>query len=787
MNYPRRQYRGPGNSEEKSPSNTQRSTPANKPATGISRSSRGSFATRKENFGKSFSGSTYNHNTNNIPKRNHFSASPNDGLTPNRQTTGSRNPYQLKSARNRFSSNSVGLPNRGPRPTLASGLRSTNSVSRQTNINLDPRPPYASGTMAKRSNSSFRSWGTRPRTSTKEAISPDPIWPKNENGGSNTNSISSTTPTKKRPASGLNRRTNPKKEEGEKDEKNEDKPKKIPPLKTGDIRIIPLGGVEEIGKNMTAFEYNGDIIVVDAGLLFPGEDAPGVDYIIPDTTYLEERQSMIRGMIITHGHLDHIGGIPYIMPKIGNPPIYTNLLTAVMIKKRQEEFPHLPPLNISVINESDTIKLGSIKLRFFATDHTIPDSLGVIMETPYGNIVCTGDFKIEHRDGQPNPEEAAPFEKLGQEKNLLLMVDSTNVEKPGFSYSEKDVQQNIKEIISKVPGRVIIGSFSSLFERLIYIIMACEDLGKKVAVEGRSMKTNIEIAKELGLLKVKTGTLISTDQIDDYPDDRVVILATGAQGDDFAALMRISQKEHKAVKIRKGDTILLSSSVIPGNEKSVQKLKDNLSRLGAKIIHYGIANVHSSGHSYRGELAWVEKTLKPKFLVPVHGCHHMLRVHADVAIEQGVLEKNIVVPDDGSIIEITDNGERIHMLKETVSNKVIMVDGLGTNNVKEVVIRDRQMLAEDGMFVLIAIIDVKTGKVRKSPDIISRGFIYLKESQDMLRHVRLVTKKTIEDATAQMHPLNLDYVKNAVREELGKYLFQKTHKRPIILPVLIEV
>jgi ribonuclease J len=545
--------------------------------------------------------------------------------------------------------------------------------------------------------------------------------------------------------------------------------------------------VEEIGKNMTAIEYDGDIIVVDAGLLFPGEDAPGVDYVIPDTTYLEERQNMIRGVIITHGHLDHIGGIPYLMPKIGNPPIYTNLLTAVMIKKRQEEFPHLPKLNISVINETDTIKLGGFRIRFFATTHTIPDSLGVIIETPYGNIICTGDFKIDHKNGVPNPEEVVVFEKLGQEKNLLLMPDSTNVERPGFSFSEKEVQENVKEIIEKVKGRVIIGSFSSLFERLIYIIMACEELGKKVAVEGRSMKTNIEIAKELGLLKVKTGTLISTEEIDDYPDDRIVILATGAQGDDFAALMRISQKEHKAVKIRKGDTVLLSSSVIPGNEKSVQKLKDNLSRLGAKIIHYGIANVHSSGHSYQGELAWVEKTLKPKFLMPVHGHHHMLRIHADVGMSQGIPEKNIIVPDDGSIVEITDQGEKIHMLKETVSSKVIMVDGLGTNNVKEVVIRDRQMLSEDGMFVLIAIIDVKTGKVRKSPDIISRGFIYLKESQDMLRHVRLVTKKTIEDATAQMHPLNLDYVKNAVREELGKYLFQKTHKRPIILPVLIEV
>lgn len=768
MNYPRRQYKTPGQPDYRASSGNVRPA-GNRQASPTRPVSAGGFGPTK---------------------RNYFSASPNDSAQRTTQL-GPRPTYSsrpasagsfgvAKPARSgNFNSRPINSSGRGSRPNPNARLKSL--VNRP---NLGPRPTYTnrpsssprSSTGSSQTNSS---WGGRPRT-TGGAISQksSPVaWAKKPNQA------------KKRTSAVSSRSASQTSREGriETAENNEEQPKKLPPLKTGDIRVIPLGGVEEIGKNMTAIEYDGDIIVIDAGLLFPGEDAPGVDYVIPDTTYLEERQNMIRGVIITHGHLDHIGGIPYLMPKIGNPPIYTNLLTAVMIKKRQEEFPHLPKLNISVINETDTIKLGSFHIRFFATTHTIPDSLGVIIETPYGNIICTGDFKIDHKNGVPNPEEVVVFEKLGQEKNLLLMPDSTNVERPGFSFSEREVQENVKEIIEKVKGRVIIGSFSSLFERLIYIIMACEELGKKVAVEGRSMKTNIEIAKELGLLKVKTGTLISTEEIDDYPDDRIVILATGAQGDDFAALMRISQKEHKAVKIRKGDTVLLSSSVIPGNEKSVQKLKDNLSRLGAKIIHYGIANVHSSGHSYQGELAWVEKTLKPKFLMPVHGHHHMLRIHADVGMAQGIPEKNIIVPDDGSIVEITDRGEKIHMLKDTVSSRVIMVDGLGTNNVKEVVIRDRQMLAEDGMFVLIAIIDIKTGKVRKSPDIISRGFIYLKESQDMLRHVRLVTKKTIEDATANMHPLNLDYLKNAVREELGKYLFQKTHKRPIILPVLIEV
>jgi len=563
---------------------------------------------------------------------------------------------------------------------------------------------------------------------------------------------------------------------------------KIPPVAPGVIRIIPLGGVEEVGKNMTAVEIGNDIVVIDIGLTFPGEEAPGVDYVIADSTYLEERRAKIRGVLITHGHLDHIGGIPYVMPKIGNPPIYTSLLSAVMIKKRQEEFPHAPALNINIVSEKDKINLGNLSIRFFATTHTIPDSIGIIIETPYGNIIFTGDLKVENRNGEPEDFEKERFSKLGAENNLLLVADSTNVEKPGFSYPEKEVQKNVKEIISTAKGRVIIGTFASLFDRIIAIIEASEELGKKIAIEGRAMKTNVEIAKELGYLKTKRGTFITSDEMGSLPENQIVVLATGAQGDEYAALMRISQKEHKHIKIKKGDTILLSSSVVPGNEKAVQRLKDNLARQGAKIVHYGVANVHSSGHSYQDEIIWVNKMLKPRFLLPVHGHQSMLRVHANMANEIiGMPEKNIVVPENGTIVEISENGQKFTALKQIASAKLIMVDGLGIGNVQEVVIRDRQMLAQDGMFVLIAIIDIKTGKVRKSPDIISRGFVYLKESQDLLRYVRLLTKKTIEEATAQMHPINLDYVKNNVREELGKYLFQKTHKRPIILPVLIEV
>ncbi len=589
-----------------------------------------------------------------------------------------------------------------------------------------------------------------------------------------------------RGAGGFRPRTSAR-DQGEGGTAEERAAKKIPPIAEGVIRVIPLGGVEEIGKNMTAIEFGDTILVIDIGLAFPGDEAPGVDYIIPDSTYVEENKHKVKGVIITHGHLDHIGGIPYVMPKIGNPPLYTSLLTSVMIKKRQDEFPYLPKLDIRLVEQHETLHLGSMKVRFFGATHTIPDCFGVIVETPYGNAIFTGDVKIENKDGVPADFEIATYSKLGKENNLLLIADSTNVVKEGFSYPEKEVHLNLKEIIRNVKGRIIIGTFASLFDRIVAIVEAAESLGKKVAVEGRSMKNSIEIAKELGILKVKKETIIASENMGDYPDDKLVILATGAQGDEFAALMRISIKEHRTVKIRKGDTVVLSSSVIPGNEKSVGKLRDNLARLGAKIIHYGIADVHSSGHSYKGELEWVHKMIKPKFFIPVHGSHYHLRVHEDLALSMGMPEKSIIVPDNGMVIEITEDGSKIAARKEMASSRVVMVDGLGNDNIQEVVIRDRQVLSQDGMFVVIAIIDIKTGKVRKSPDIISRGFVYLKESQDLLHNVRGLTKKTIEDATSKMHPINFDYLKNTVREDLGRFLFQKTHKRPIIIPVLIEV
>jgi ribonuclease J len=489
--------------------------------------------------------------------------------------------------------------------------------------------------------------------------------------------------------------------------------------------------------------------------------------------------------------LDHTGGIPFVMQRIGNPPLYTRNLTALFIKKRMEEFPHLPPLNINIIENDSKIKMGDITVRFFGVTHTIPDSVGVIIETPYGAIVTPGDYKLDLDavDGKPTEEEEKRYGIFDKMETLLLMTDSTNIENPGFSVPEREIHKNLEEIIKNVNGRLIIGTFASQLERMIKIIGVVEKYGRKMVIEGRSMKTNVEVAQKAGMLTVKPSTIIQAQDIESYPPEKIVVLATGAQGEEFAALMRMANKTHKYIKLKKGDTVLLSSSIIPGNEITVQKLKDNIARQGARIISYRTSEVyiHASGHGNRGEIEWLHRKIKPKFFIPIHGWHHKLRVHAELALEIGMPEKNIVVPDNGMIIEITDKGQKIAPIKETASSRVIMVDGTGNSDIKEVVIRDRQMLAQDGMFVIIAIIDIKTGKVRKSPDIISRGFIYLKESQDLLRQVRILTKKKIEESTAQMHPINFDFVKNVVRDEVGKYLFQKTHNRPIILPVLIEV
>lgn len=561
--------------------------------------------------------------------------------------------------------------------------------------------------------------------------------------------------------------------------------KPIPPLEENGVRIVPLGGVEEVGRNMTVVETPEDLFVVDAGFQFLSEgDAPGIDYVLPNTTYIEERKDKLRALIITHGHLDHIGGIPYIMERIGNPPIYTRYLTSIMIKKRQEEFPSQEPIHIELMEPGDRIKLGSTYISSFPVTHSIPDSMGVKIETKYGNVILTGDLKLAHEDGTPTKEEQDRWGALGKEKNLFFIADSTNAEKSGFSIPESKVHETLEEIVRDVKGRLIIGTFASQFERMINIIKYAEKYNKKVVTEGRSIRNNIEIAQKAGLLKPKDGTIIPPHEIDNYPSHRILILATGAQGEEFAALMRIATKQHKFIRLNERDTVVLSSSVIPGNELSVQKLKDNLYRNGVRLMHYRASDVHSTGHGNSGELAWINNQVKPAFFMPAYGYHSMLRCHAQAILDTGFPKENLIIPDNGTVIDIIE-GKKLVIQKERAPSSMMMVDGFSVGGVQDVVIRDRKALSADGMFVIVAVLNLKTGKLRKSPDLISRGFVYLRESQGLLQETRLLIKKTIEDSTRNMHPINFDTVKSETSDRIAAFLFQKTNKRPVVIPVLL--
>jgi ribonuclease J len=565
----------------------------------------------------------------------------------------------------------------------------------------------------------------------------------------------------------------------------------IPDIAPDVIRIIPLGGVEEIGKNMTAIEIGNDIIVIDAGMHFASGETPGIDYVIPNTRYLEERKDKIRALIVTHGHLDHIGGVPLVLSRIGNPPVYSRNLSVLLMRKRQSEFPHLPALNAIVVEKGESLTLGKIKVRFWGVTHTVPDSMGIIIETPYGDIVTPGDYKLDQIDGVVTPEEEAEYRQFDTSNNLLLLTDSTNIENEGFALAEVKVHQGIEAIFKREGGhRIFMAAFASHITRLIKVVEIAESLGKKIVIEGRSMKTNLDIAIQAGLLKPKKDTIISVDQIDNYPPDRILILVTGAQGEEFGYLNRLANKTVKKVSLKKGDRVILSSSIIPGNERAVQAMKDGLSRQGVKIISFrtpGEDFVHATGHGNKEDIKWLHRKMHEKFFIPIHGYHYYLELHKELAMELGMPEENIIVPDNGSIIEIIEGGTKMVLRKEKAPSNPMIVDGFSIGDEQSVVLRDRQALADAGMFVIIATVDAKTGVLRKSPDIISRGFVYLKESQDLLRHARILIKKTVEQSYRGGDQTNLDNVKNEVADTVSKYLYQKTAKSPVVIPVILSV
>lgn len=564
----------------------------------------------------------------------------------------------------------------------------------------------------------------------------------------------------------------------------------IPPIEDGVIRIIPLGGVEQVGQNCTAIEIGNDIIVVDAGFQFRDDlYTPGVDYIIPNTTYLEENKERIRGMFITHGHLDHIGGIPFIINKIGNPPIYTREFGALMIAKRHTEFPQLPKLNLVTISADEIVTAGEMKVQSFSISHTIPDSMGLIIDTPYGDIVFIEDVRVDNVEGVPSDEEVKQYSRFRKKDKpaLLLTMDSTGVEKPGWSLSENVVVENIEPIIRDTPGRLIIGTFASQVERILAIIELAKKFNKKVILEGRSMKSNMEIVKQLNLIDPKDPVLQPISALDDLPPDRVIMIVTGAQGEEFAAMMRMANKSHKHVTLRPTDTVLLSSSVIPSNHAQIMRLKDRLYRSEANIITYMDSDVHASGHGSKEELRWIHQQIPHKFFIPLHGEHHMLYHHKQLALEEGTPEENVMIPDNGAVFEIYDEGTKLRRLDARAPHTTVTVDGFSVGEVQEVVMRDRNHLEENGIFVVVASINTRTKKLRKSPDIISRGFVYLRESQGLINESRDKVRSIIESKASKMQTINFDKLKDAVADEMTKYLFQETAKSPLVIPVILGV
>lgn len=564
------------------------------------------------------------------------------------------------------------------------------------------------------------------------------------------------------------------------------KPQRQRVFSKGSLRVIPLGGLEEIGRNMTVFEYGQDIIIVDMGLQFPDEDMPGIDYLIPDISYLKGKEKNIRGVIITHGHYDHIGAIPHIMERIGNPPIYMTELTRGIVMKRQEEYQDKPPLNIHTVKKIDRIRLGSFNVEFFHVNHTIPDAVGLAISTPVGTIVHTGDFKFDHSPISDAPADVAKIARLGSENVLALMSDSTDSRTPGYSLSESRISKTLDEIFENTEGRLIIATFSALISRIQSVVAAAEKNGRKLAVDGYSMRTNVEIARSLGYLQTKKNTLIPISKVNEYPDGKVAIICTGAQGESNAVLMRIVNGEHRFVKVHKNDTFVLSSSVIPGNERTVQAIMDTIYRHDAKVINYKMMDVHAGGHARQEDLKMMINLIRPKYLIPIHGNYFMLKLHGELGQSVGMKDDQILIGENGRVIEFDYRGNgKVTGEKMTISN--VMVDGLGVGDIGQVVLRDRQLLAKDGMFVITVVVDGKTKKIIGKPQVTSRGFIFVKENFDLVN----ATKKKVEEVVAQKtspgEAANWDYVKNNIREVVGQYLYQKTERRPMVLPVVIEV
>lgn len=550
------------------------------------------------------------------------------------------------------------------------------------------------------------------------------------------------------------------------------------------LSILSLGGLGEIGKNMYIVRYGDDIVVIDSGLKFPEEEMLGVDIVIPDISYLEENRDKIRGILLTHGHEDHIGGLPYALKSL-NVPVYGTRLTLGLVESKLKEAGILSEAKLHVITSDSEVKLGSMKATFFRTNHSIPDSVGIALETPEGIVVHTGDFKF---DQTPVHEQHAELDKmamLGARGVLCLLSDSTNAERPGFTGSERTVGENLKEIFRKTRSRIIVSTFASNIHRIQQVFEAAEMVGRKVTITGRSMVNVVNTALELGYLRASDGLLVDAEEIGSLPAEKIVILSTGSQGEPMSALTRMARNTHRTMDILPGDTVIFAATPIPGNEKYVARTVDQLFRLGADVV-YGPGSetgVHVSGHGSQEELKLMLNLMRPKYFIPIHGEYRMLRKHALLAMQVGIPKENIFILDNGDVVEIQQGKAR---LGGKVPAGNVLIDGLGVGDVGNIVLRDRKLLSQDGILVVVVTLSKQKGVILSGPDIISRGFVYVRESEPLLEEANRIVTSTL-NKLMQENVNEWSSLKNQVKEALGRYLYEQTRRRPMILPIIMEV
>ncbi|MDD4495709.1 MAG: ribonuclease J [Eubacteriales bacterium] len=550
----------------------------------------------------------------------------------------------------------------------------------------------------------------------------------------------------------------------------------------GTVKIIPLGGMREIGKNITVIEYNDEILVVDCGVAFPEDEMLGIDLVIPDVSYLKANVEKVKGIILTHGHEDHIGAIPYVLREV-NVPVYGTRLTLALLKNKLVEHGMLDTTDLKVVKQGENVQFGKMSVDFIRSTHSIPDSVALAIHTPVGVIVHTSDFKIDFTPLDMEPMDLNKLAELGSKGVLLLMCDSTNVEREGYTLSEKIVGEAFEEIFLEATGRILVATFASNVQRIQQVINAAARLGRKLAICGRSIENVFQTAMQEGYLNVPDGMLIDIDKIGRYKSEELVILTTGSQGEPMSALARMAASDHKKVEIVPGDLIIISATPIPGNEKLVYKVINELFNKGAEVIYEKLADVHVSGHACKEELKLVHKLVKPKYFMPVHGEYRHLKQHANLAAELGMKPENIFLMDIGEVLELTS---RTAKKNGSVTSGRILVDGLGVGDVGNVVLRDRKLLSQDGLLVVVVTADKETGQIIAGPDLISRGFVYVRESEELMEEAREVAKNALL-ACSEKKKNDWALKKNVLKNALKDFMYEKTKRRPMILPIVMEI